>query len=74
MSTPADLLMRIDEFLEATGMAPSSFGQAACSDPSFIADLRAGREPRSATRRRVEKFMRDYRAPGAAPRDEGRAA
>lgn len=59
---------RVEAFLAETGLAPSTFGSKACSDPNFIPDLRKGkREFKPSTVRRIEKFMHDYRLPGAAP-------
>lgn len=60
-----DFKIRIDAFLERTGMAPSRFGQASCGDPNFVSDLRVGREPRLATIRKVDAFMDAYRVPGS---------
>lgn len=74
MSEIETFRQRVEQFLERTGMPERSFGLQACNDTAFVTDLRAGMEPRTPRRRRVEKFMLDYRAPGAAPRDEGRAA
>lgn len=75
------LLCRIEAFLAETGMKQSPFGEMACGDPNFVDDLRKGREPRSALRAKVEKFMDDYKIPGSAstapvanPTREGKAA
>lgn len=65
MSTLEAFRNRIEKFLVDTGMAERSFGLGACSDPSFVADLRAGREPRESTRSKVETFMDGYKMPGA---------
>jgi len=41
-------------------MPATKFGRLAAHDPRFVLDLRNGREPRSATRSRVEHFMNTY--------------
>lgn len=65
MDIVADFKSRIDQFLEKTGMAASTFGQAVLEDPCFVADLREGREPRQATIKRVDEFMEKYEIPGS---------
>lgn len=52
-----DLLRRIERFLRATGMTPTRFGRETVGDPRFVFDLRDGREPRSATVRRVQAWL-----------------
>lgn len=81
MSTLEEFRCRIEQFLADTGMAERTFGLGACNDSAFVADLRAGREPRESTRSKVEKFMDAYKIPGAAsaapvanPTREGKAA
>jgi hypothetical protein len=64
---------RVEAFLDQTGLAPSKFGADACGDPNFVADLRAGMEPRSARRRKVEEFMTRYCLPGSAPSEPNAA-
>jgi hypothetical protein len=53
------LLARIERCLRATGTKPTSFGRDSLGDPSFVFDLRKGREPRSATTIRVLKFIEE---------------
>ena len=60
-----ELLNRIERFCEAQKMSPTAFGRAAMNDGSFIATLRAGREMRSAGKRRVVEFMENYKADAA---------
>lgn len=55
------LIRKIEQFLRRTGMPATKFGRLATRDPRFVLDLRMGREPRSATERRVEHFMNTYR-------------
>ena len=52
-----DLLDRIEAFLAATGMTPTAFGRDALHDPTFVFDLRAGRECRRATREQACRYM-----------------
>jgi hypothetical protein len=53
------LLHRIELFLKLSGMKPTRFGREALGDPRFVFDLRFGREPRPATVKRVESYLRD---------------
>lgn len=66
MDTLSQFKSRVLAFIDETGLKPSRFGVQACGDPNFVADLRAGREPRESTRSKVEKFMDAYKIPGAA--------
>ena len=56
------LLRRIERHLDATGMPPTRFGRETVGDPRFVFDLRAGREPRDETTRRVSAWL-DRSAP-----------
>lgn len=56
------VLEEIERFLAATGMTPTAFGQRALNDPTFVHELRHGRECRSTTRDRVVKFMKSVAA------------
>lgn len=60
----AEFIGRIESFLERTGMAPSRLGDLACNDSAFVIDLRAGREPRFSTMKKVDAFMTEYGAEG----------
>jgi hypothetical protein len=51
------LLRRIEDYLRESGIPPTRFGREAMGDPGFVTGLRNGREPRSATVRRVEAFL-----------------
>ena len=55
------LIRRIEVFLRDTGLSWTRFGRMSVGDPRFVADLRNGRTPRSATMKRVEHFMNIYR-------------
>ena len=62
ISTRDYLMAKIETFLAEAEMSPSAFGLAAVGDKSFVADLTAGREARSATVRRCEAYMDKWRA------------
>lgn len=51
------LLDRVEKLLKARRMPPTRFGREALGDPKFVFDLRDGREPRSATIRRVTEYL-----------------
>jgi 2,4-dienoyl-CoA reductase-like NADH-dependent reductase (Old Yellow Enzyme family) len=51
------LLDRIEKLLKARRMPPTRFGREAVRDPKFVFDLREGREPRSATVKRVTAYL-----------------
>jgi len=70
--TDADLLSRIDNFLERTGMAPSRFGREAMREGQLIDSLRKGRSLSLANANRVLKFMADHEA--SLPDDADTAA
>lgn len=59
----AALRSEVEAYLLATGRAASQFGRAAVGDPKFVFDLRAGREPRSATVAKVRLFIAANPAP-----------
>jgi hypothetical protein len=48
---------RIERYLRNTRTAPTRFGRDAVGDPRFVFDLRNGREPREATRNRVQAWL-----------------
>jgi 2,4-dienoyl-CoA reductase-like NADH-dependent reductase (Old Yellow Enzyme family) len=51
------LLDQIERYLDETQLSATRFGRMAVRDPRFVHDLRAGREPRYATRERVKAFL-----------------
>jgi hypothetical protein len=51
------LLHQIENHLRLTQTPAARFGRDALGDPRFVFDLRAGREPRLATVRRVLSYM-----------------
>lgn len=66
MDNPAHtLLTEIERFLKRTETPPTAFGIQALKDPNFVWSLRAGREPRFSTVKRVMDFIESNREPGA---------
>ena len=52
----------VERFIASNGMTPTQFGREYAADPLFVFQLRAGREPRTATRERILTAL------GAAPK------
>jgi hypothetical protein len=66
--TDAELLEKIEAFLDRTGMAPTRFGRDAMREASLIESLRKGRSLSLANANRVIQFMVDHDAsPDGAP-------
>lgn len=65
------LCQRIERYLKATGMRPTTFGRLAARDPRLVFDLRSGRAPRRALARRLAAFL-DAHEPGLPGRENGR--
>lgn len=63
---PIDLVEAVQRFCEQHDFSKSKFGEQALNDPSFVADLEAGREPRRKTVARVLQFIERHKEPGAA--------
>lgn len=51
------LLPRIERYLKSTRTPPARFGRQAVGDPSFVFDLRDGRDPRERTVDRVTAYL-----------------
>lgn len=51
------LLLRIERHLRMRRMSSTRFGREAVGDPNLIAQLRDGREPRTATIRRIVDYL-----------------
>lgn len=51
---------RVEAFIEQHAMTPTAFGRMFAGDPLFIFQLRDGREPRTATREKILKAMREH--------------
>jgi hypothetical protein len=48
---------RIEKFLEASKLRPSTFGRLVARDPRLVHDLRRGREPGPRMRARIEAYI-----------------
>jgi hypothetical protein len=57
------LIRRIDAYLRRTRTAPTRFGRDAVGDPNFVLNLRDGREPRTSTVRRVNRYLDEHEPP-----------
>ena len=55
------VLQKIDRYLKASAMPPTTFGRLAVRDPRLVRDLRRGREPGTRMVRRIEAFLADQR-------------
>jgi hypothetical protein len=55
------LVVEIERFLGATGMAPSDFGLQFMGDRSFVFELRQGRDLRYRTEQKLRAQMAAYR-------------
>lgn len=53
------LLPRIDRYLRATEMPPTTFGRRAINDPCLLRDLRNGRHIGPRVTARIECFLKD---------------
>lgn len=58
--TDAELLGRIEAFLERAEMAPTRFGREAMREPSFIESLRNGRSLSLRNANRVLQFIDEH--------------
>lgn len=56
----SDFLNLVEEFLQRSGLSPTTFGKKAKEDPKFVFNLRGGTESREATQQKVINFMRAY--------------
>jgi hypothetical protein len=62
MDNPAKILLtEIERFLDRTGTPPTTFGIQALKDPRFVWSMRAGREPKFRTIKRVMDFLESQR-------------
>lgn len=67
------LTNRIDAFCEKHELSEWQFGELALKDRHFVRQVRAGRDLRMSTVRRVEEFMAEYRPDEASPPSEAAA-
>lgn len=68
MTAREKLLAEVERFLRRQGMDHTRFGTDALNDPSFVMDLRKGRNVRLDTADRVRNFMAERRLPKANPK------
>lgn len=72
------LLKLIDEFLEETGMAETTFGKKSVNDGKFVGRLREGKRIWPETADKATEFMSDERrkreSVGASTGEAGEAA
>jgi homoserine dehydrogenase len=47
----------VEAFLRETGRTPTAFGREVLGDPTFVFELRRGRNPRIDTAERVKGFI-----------------
>jgi hypothetical protein len=64
------ILLDVENFLQASQMTATAFGQRALNDPTLVHELRRGRECKMATRRRIRDFIREF-ANGVVAASEG---
>lgn len=57
---------RVEAALKEHSIAPSTFGHEAIGDPSFVSDLRTGREPKISTIAAVDAHIAKLRKRGKA--------
>jgi hypothetical protein len=60
MITSRSFLQQIEDFLKRSGFTASAFGKGVARDPSFVGELRRGRQPTLAMVERVHAFMAQH--------------
>lgn len=53
MSEIETFIGTVEAYIAKENISPTQFGKKFAGDPLFVFDLRGGREPRTATRRKV---------------------
>lgn len=56
---------RVEAYIDRHGLTATRFGREAVGDPLFVFKLRGGREPRLATREKVNAYMKRRRSTAA---------
>lgn len=69
-----DMLAMVQEYLTRTGLPETLFGRLAINDPQLVRDMRRGRDPRPATRARIERFIATHTDVNHVPCNRGRRA
>jgi 2,4-dienoyl-CoA reductase-like NADH-dependent reductase (Old Yellow Enzyme family) len=65
MDTIDPLLTDVEAFLESEGMTATAFGVKSLNDPTFVHELRRGRDCRRSTRIKVGVFIRSQSSESA---------
>ena len=60
MTASQELLEEIENFLERTGLAQTTFGKLACNDAHLVRRLRAGNTVNLETYVKIKKYMESY--------------
>jgi 2,4-dienoyl-CoA reductase-like NADH-dependent reductase (Old Yellow Enzyme family) len=64
------LLRSVEIYLREERVSAARLGRDALGDPSFVRQLRRGREPRQSTVQKVRAYMRTHQAtPALGPRE-----
>lgn len=66
MSLKDEFLTEIEDFIRTHGLTATGFGKQCVGDPTFVFELRGGRDPKADTVDRVRAWMRGYE-PAARP-------
>lgn len=66
MSLKDEFLSEIETFIRTHGLTATGFGKQCLGDPTFVFELRSGRDPKADTVDRVRKWMAEYK-PAARP-------
>lgn len=64
----------IEAFLDKTGMPAATFGRNALNDPTFVFEVREGRDIKSRTIDTIREYMADYRPKRANQAGNGHRA
>lgn len=54
------VLAEVEQFLQASQMTATAFGQRALNDPTLVHELRSGRECKRKTRARIQEFIKAF--------------
>jgi hypothetical protein len=56
-----EFLKKIEEFLASSGMSATNFGIKAMNNPTFVFDIRNGRQCLDSTKDKVLDFINNYK-------------
>lgn len=56
-----EFLKKIEDFLNKTGMSATNFGIKAINSPTFVFDIRNGRQCLDSTKNKVLDFINNYK-------------